>query len=51
MYGLFNQPFQTQDRPRVTYSHNDFHSLGGFDFELIHGQLKTNSISYYMLIP
>ena len=51
MCGLFNKPFQTQDNPRIKYGHNNFYSSRGFDFKLIHGQSKTNSISYYMLIP
>ena len=51
MYGLFKKSFQKQDNPRIKYGHNNFYSLRGLDFKLIHGQLKTNSISYYMLIP
>ena len=51
MYGLFKKSFQKQDNPRIKYGHNNFYSLRGFDFKLIHGQLKTNSINYYMLIP
>ena len=51
MYGCFDQSFQTQDNPRVKYVHSNFYFLSGFDFKLIHVQLKTNSISYYMFIP
>ena len=51
MYRFFEKSFQKQDNPRIQYGHNNCYSLRGFDFKLIHGQLKINSISYYMLIP